>query len=86
MPDPDAMALERSYNEQDLDTVYQEWVTHRETLLSYLAGLDEAAWARQGNHPRRGLMTVQDQLALTAWHDVNHLEQILHIVAEGKRG
>jgi uncharacterized damage-inducible protein DinB len=85
-PNPDELAAERRYNEQDLATVYDEWTAQRTKLLDYLENLDEAAWGRQGDHPRRGRMTAQDQLTLIAWHDVNHIEQMTRILAEKKRG
>jgi uncharacterized damage-inducible protein DinB len=85
-PNPDEWAAERRYNEQDLSTAYNEWVNRRQTFLSYLEGLDEPSWQRTANHPRRGSMSLQDQLTLTAWHDVNHIEQITRILAERKTG
>jgi len=84
-PDPDAWAREHHYNEQDLQTTYDGWVQRREAFLAYLGGLDENAWQRVGEHPRRGKMTVQDQLALIAWHDVNHIEQMTRTLTERKQ-
>lgn len=84
LPNQDEWATERRYNEQDLWTAYYEWVNRRNAFLAYLEGLDETAWQRVGKHPKRGPMSVQDQLALTAWHDVNHIEQITRILAERK--
>ena len=40
-------------------------------------------WRRTGRHERRGRMTVDDVVALMAWHDDNHLEQIARAL-EGK--
>lgn len=85
-PNPDTLASENHYNEQDLQTVYRAWEERRGKFLAYLESLDETGWTRVGEHPRRGKMTVQDQLALTAWHDVNHIEQITRILAERKAG
>jgi uncharacterized damage-inducible protein DinB len=83
--DPDALAAERRYNEQNVAEVYADWSQIRDEFMTYLENLDEAAWGRIGIHNRRGPMTLQDQLALTAWHDVNHLEQITRILAEKKQ-
>lgn len=80
-PNPDQLAAESHYSEQDLEAVYAEWASRRAAFLAYITQIDPAAWARQGDHPVRGLITLQQQLALAAFHDVNHLEQILHIVA-----
>jgi hypothetical protein len=82
--DADATALAGRYNEQNLEAVYQAWVEGRTVLLAYLAERDEAAWERVGIHPKRGAMTLADQLAFTAWHDVNHIEQLVRILAEKK--
>lgn len=82
--DADATALAGRYNEQHLETVYQEWVERRIVLLAFLAERDEMAWDRSGVHPKRGAMTLADQLAFTAWHDVNHIEQLVRILAEQK--
>ena len=38
--------------------------------------LDAAAWGRAGRHARRGLVTVDALVALIAWHDDNHLDQV----------
>jgi len=85
-PDPDALAAERRYNEQDFAATVQEWLNRREAFLAYLTGLDEAAWARTAQHPRRGTISLQDQLALVAFHDVNHLEQIVRVLGEQRVG
>lgn len=86
-PNPDALAAERRYNEQDVALAYAEWVQNRATFLNYLeTAVEEADWAHIGVHPRRGEMTLENQLALIAWHDVNHIEQMTHILAEKKTG
>jgi uncharacterized damage-inducible protein DinB len=81
-PNAEALARENRYNDQPLRPAYDEWVRRRERLLSYFDSLDEAQWARPANHPRLALMSVQDQLAFIAYHDVNHLEQMTRILAE----
>jgi uncharacterized damage-inducible protein DinB len=83
-PNPDELAKERQYNAQDLNAVHAEWVKRRGDFLAYLDARSEADWARTAIHPRRGEMSLQDQLALIAWHDVNHIEQMTRILAEKK--
>jgi uncharacterized damage-inducible protein DinB len=82
VPDQDAWVMERRYNEQDIHAIYQKWVDQRTEFLNFLTGLDESAWQRAGRHPKRGVMSLADQLALVSWHDVNHIEQMTHILAE----
>lgn len=85
-PNQETWVTERHYNEQELWAAYDEWVKRRKPFLEFLESLDDSAWQRNGNHPKRGSMSLQDQLALTAWHDVNHIEQITRILAEKKTG
>lgn len=83
----DQIAIERRYNEQPIKTVYGEWVAQREAFLAFFEQLDEAQWTTNHSvHVRRGPMTLSDQLALTAWHDVNHIEQMTRTLAEKQRG
>jgi hypothetical protein len=83
-PNQEDLAKERDYNTQNLQTAYNDWVQKRDAFLSFLESLDEAAWTRTAQHPKRGLMTLTDQLALTSWHDVNHIEQVARILNEKK--
>lgn len=83
-PNPDELAQERKYNEQALADVYGEWSARRTTFLAYLESLDESAWEKTATHPRRGVMSLHDQLTLTCWHDANHIEQMTRILAERK--
>lgn len=82
--DPDELVIARNHNAQNLQGIYTRWVEHRATFLDYLAERDETAWERVGKHPRRGPLTLAQQLLLTGWHDINHLEQMTHILLEKK--
>lgn len=81
-PSPDELAAQNKYHEQDIYAVYADWVRIRGEYIAYQEALLEAAWARIANHPVRGQVSLQDQLIVTAWHDVNHLEQILRVLRE----
>lgn len=48
----------------------------REETLKFLSGLTPEQWERGGLHPTRGRMTVKDFVALMAWHDDNHLDEL----------
>lgn len=82
MPDADQLAQERDYNHQQVWTVFDDWVANRVVTLDYFKALKEEDWERVGNHPRRGRMTLTDQLILLSWHDVNHVEQIAKILEQ----
>lgn len=81
-PDPAPVAIERQYNEQDWPTVFAEWVQGREVLVTFLDSVGGDDWERAANHPKRGRFTLNDQLLLTTWHDMNHIEQMARLLAE----
>ena len=81
-PDPDKLAADNRYNEQDLQQVFDEWVDNRRKYLALLETVNEEDWERPARHPRRGPFTLNDQVLLAAWHDVNHLEQITRTLNE----
>lgn len=83
-PNPNELVIEHQYSAQDLQATYQKWVERRNDYLAFLESLDDSAWQRSAKHPVRGVMSVEDQVALTVWHDINHLEQITRILAERK--
>ncbi len=85
-PSPDTLAAEKSYNQQPVGQVYEEWTARRQNLLALYEGVAEEQWSREARHPRRGLITVSDQLILTAWHDNNHIEQMVRTLAEKRTG
>jgi hypothetical protein len=81
-PNPDQLAVEGHYNQQDPVAVHAAWSDTRQQFLAYLRARSEADWARVGQHPTRGPLTLQDQLLLASWHDVNHLEQMTRTLLE----
>ncbi len=82
-PDPDTLADAHRDTLSNVKTVLAEWTGHRRDLIAFYEGLgeDDTIWERPGNHPTRGEFTLNDQLILTSWHDVNHLEQIAKILS-----
>jgi uncharacterized damage-inducible protein DinB len=83
-PDPNQLAVERQYNEQDIQAVLAAWLQQRADFLAYLEAVEEAGWQRVGMHPVRGPVTLLDQLMIFSWHDVNHIEQMIKILTERK--
>ncbi len=81
-PDPNTLVSSNNYIADDMRDVFDTWKKHRENHLVFLRELstDEALWERPAQHPVRGRFTLHDQLFLTAWHDMNHIEQIAHIL------
>ncbi len=48
---------------------------HRRWALLF-EGIEPAQWSRSFRHPERGLMTIEGNLALYAWHGRHHAAQI----------
>lgn len=84
-PDPDQLAIEHRYTAEEAWPAFEDWVRRRRAHLEFLECQPEDAWERPANHPTRGPFTLYQQLMLTAWHDVNHLEQITRILVEKKQ-
>lgn len=79
-PDPELMVVENDYNSGDLQATFNAWVAHRRRHVAFLEAAADADWERPANHPTRGRFTLNDQLFLTVWHDMNHIEQMSHIL------
>jgi hypothetical protein len=72
----DRWAEERQYARHHIGSAWEAFGHRRDDTLALLRGLDAAAWRRAGRHARRGRLTVDDLVALMAWHDDNHLHQV----------
>lgn len=81
-PNPDELVEINQYKREALAAAYDAWVSNRRALLTYLESLDDSAWERPANHPTRGRFDLNHQLLLTTWHDMNHIEQITHILEQ----
>jgi uncharacterized damage-inducible protein DinB len=83
-PDPNQLVIEHGFASQKAMAVLKQWQANRVPFLEYLKSLpeDEATWERSAQHPTRGNFTLNDQLMLTAWHDTNHIHQIVKIINE----
>ncbi|MCY4020868.1 MAG: DinB family protein [Chloroflexi bacterium] len=80
---PDEMVIEAGYAEQDALDLLEKWKAVREPYHALLASLpedDEALWERPGRDADGGGFTLNDQLVLSAYHDVDHLHQIVKII------
>lgn len=83
--DPDTLAAERRYMQQDIRTVLGDWKRLRAEYIAYLNTREEADWERPAQHPTRGHFTLHDQFFLIAQHDMLHFEQATRILAEKRK-
>ena len=77
----DRWAEERQYSRHHVGAAWDAFGHRRDETLDLVRGLDAAAWRRAGRHDRRGRLTVDDLVALMAWHDENHLDQVKRALA-----
>ena len=74
--DPTKAAIERRYNEQDIDEMLNRFLTERAASLTWLRSLHEVDWELYYDHPQVGPFTSGRVMAAWAAHDWLHLRQI----------
>ena len=79
---PDRWAAERQYLRHDPRLALAAFARLRAETLALFRGLAEGGWARAGVQlDSRGRRTLDDFLAVMAWHDANHLDQLARALA-----
>ena len=79
----DEMVKEAGYAGQNALELLERWKQVRKPyheLLESLPEDDEALWERPGRDADGGGFTLNDQLVLSAYHDTDHLHQIVKII------
>lgn len=79
--DPERWAIDRQYLRDDPHASATAFGRLRAQTLAFLGCLAEAQWARGSIHPRFGRLTIEDWTAILAWHDDNHLAQLVQTLA-----
>lgn len=79
----DERVKDAGYAEQDASALLQRWLKVSAAYREFLASLpedDEELWERPGRDADGGGFTLNDQLILSAFHDLDHLHQIVKII------
>jgi hypothetical protein len=84
MPEPvlpaagpaDRWAADRQYLRHDAAAALAHFRRRRGESLEALMAMAPSDWQRGGEHPTRGRLSIDMVVALMAWHDDNHLEQL----------
>ena len=79
----DERVKDAGYAEQDAAELLQRWLQVSAAYHEYMASLpedDEELWERPGRDADGGGFTLNDQLVLSAFHDLDHLHQIVKII------
>jgi hypothetical protein len=77
----DRWADERQYARQHTGEAWNAFSRRRDETLAFLRAVEAAHWGRGGRHARRGRLTLDGLVALMAWHDDNHLDQLRRALA-----
>ena len=83
--DVEALARERDYAGQDLRAAEAELRAHRRRFVATLERLTPDQWEMTGVHPVYGPQDVERLVFQTAFHDVDHLDQITRCLGRGER-
>src|SRR5262245_31325050 len=78
--DPDRLAYERDYINQDAQTALAEFTRARSEVVRLLESAPVEAWSRRGQHRTRGLITVAQTAESQKDHDLNHLVKMKDII------
>ena len=73
---PEIWAVERRYNEQNLQEKVQAFVAERTKSIDWLEGLSGADWNKAYQHKHFGPMRAGDLLVAWTAHDQLHVRQI----------
>ena len=78
----DEQVKEAGYAEQDALHLLEKWKQGRTLYHEVLSSLpdDEEVWERPGRNADGGGFSLNDQLVLSAYHDLDHLHQIVKII------
>lgn len=73
---PAQWAVQRRYNDGELNDAVAKFVAERDASVKWLRGLKNPDWSSTHAHPKFGSMRAGDLLAAWAAHDSLHLRQI----------
>lgn len=73
----DRLAEERQYLRNDAGEALAAFRRRRAEMLEAFGKLTPSQWEKGGLHPVLGRITVDGVLSVMAWHDDNHLDQLM---------
>ncbi len=79
--DQDSWVVSGHYEKRDARKSLELFRTLREGNLALLKTLTPEQWKHYGMHSERGQETIERIVMMFAGHDLNHLQQIEHILA-----
>ena len=76
LTNPDRWAEERQYLVNDVSAALAAFRQRRVETLDLFGKLVPAQWDKGAIHPSMGRITIDGILAVIAWHDDNHMDQL----------
>lgn len=80
--DPEGWAVERRYNEGNLQGALYRFVTNRSESIDWLESLEDPDWDQAHRHPRFGPISAGDLLTSWVAHDSIHIRQLNRLQRE----
>lgn len=77
---PQFQAVSPSVAPEDPQATLEAWLSARAANLGFLRTLTPTQLERTGRHPKYGTISVREHLVEWAYHDLDHLRQILATV------
>ena len=78
--DQDAWITSLHYDMRSMKKSFAEYRAFREAHVTLLKSLTPEQWKICGTHRERGQETIQTLVKMFAGHDINHFQQIEHIL------
>ncbi len=79
-PNQEALVKQGGYATQNVADVLAKLLAARQKHIALLESLTPEQWARTGLYPNIGSVTLVEHATNVAIHDINHIEQIVHIL------
>src|ERR1022692_2325280 len=83
--DQDVWVTALHYDKRNLQKSLAQYRALREANLALLKTLTPEQWKHYGMHNERGAETIETMVRMFAGHDLNHFQQIGHILAARKQ-
>ena len=81
LAEEDGLTIERTAESSepggDIESLLHEWAAERAGNLAWLRTLTPQARAHVSSHPRHGRITLDEHVAEWAYHDLDHLRQMV---------
>lgn len=75
-------AIEMNYAQSDIWSQLRAFEEQRGETILFLEDLEVSDWTRYFLHPELGTMTIAEQNAMLAGHDIYHIEQLTKFGAD----